>query len=484
MRSFDPRTGQPFGDEWPDTGPNELRALCTAAAAAVPYLREIGPTGRRRLLAAIAGELEDRRDELVAIADRETALGPQRLGGELTRTTFQLRFLGEVAADGGYLRTTIDHPTDSPMGPLPDLRRMMLPIGPVAVFAASNFPFAFSVPGGDTASALAAGCPVVVKTHPSHPATSAAVAAAIDHALRRLDAPGGVFATVHGVASGRDLVQHPAIKAVAFTGSNRGGRALFDLACSRPDPIPFYGELGSINPVVVTSAAAAARLTEIATGWTGSVLLGGGQFCTKPGLLLVPETDRAAFADAAAEAFAAATPPYLLNQPIRHGYQEGTARLCHAAGTTPPAADDLAGFAAAPTLHTMTLADALRKPDVLEEVFGPTGIIAGYDDLDAIARMAAAIGGTLTATVHGEPGDPQAPALIEILTEISGRVIWNGYPTGVAVSRSMQHGGPWPSSTSVRHTSVGAAAIDRFVRPVSFQSLPEELLPAPLRDHP
>jgi NADP-dependent aldehyde dehydrogenase len=482
MRSYDPRTGRPFGDEWPDTGQAELRSICDTAATAVPYLRDIGAEGRRGLLDAVAGELESRRDELVAIADRETALGPQRLGGELTRTCFQLRFLGDAVVGGDHLRVTIDPATDSPMGPLPDLRRMMVPIGPVAVFAASNFPFAFSVPGGDTASALAAGCPVVVKVHPAHPATSAAVADAIGAALGRLGAPAGVFATVSGVEAGRELVGHPAIKAVAFTGSTRGGRALFDLACSRPDPIPFYGELGSINPVVVTSAAAAARTAEIATGWTGSVLLGGGQFCTKPGLLLVPEATRAAFAEAAGAAFAAAAAPYLLNEPIHRGYQEGSAKLCRSAASAPPATDGLEGYAAAPAVHTMTLADALGKPDVLEEVFGPTGVILGYDDVDDVRRLAAAIGGSLTATVHGEPGDPQAAPLIEILAGVSGRVIWNGYPTGVAVSRSMQHGGPWPSSTSVRDTSVGSAAIDRFVRPVAFQSMPQDLLPEQLRD--
>jgi len=482
MRSVNPRTGEEFGPLWPETTAGQLDEICAAAARAAVALRRTSGQQRAGYLDAIASALEARRDELVATADAETALGSPRLPGELNRTVFQLRFLGEAAADGGYRDASVSAPTDSPMGALPDLRRSVVPIGPVAVFAASNFPFAFSVAGGDTASAIAAGCPVVVKLHPSHPGLSTMVAEILTHALADAGAPTGTFAVVNGLDTGVRLVQHPAIRAVAFTGSLAGGRALFDLACARPDPVPFYGELGSLNPVVVTTAAARARGTSIGADWVGSVTLGGGQFCTKPGLLLVPSTDADAIVDGAAAAIGAANAAVLLNGSVHARFHDGLGRLsAHTSPVAESTSDTDEGFRARPVVVRTTVSDALKSPDVLDEVFGPVGVVLEYDSLDDVAALVARLGGSLTMTVHGEDRDPDAPRLVELASGAAGRVIWNGYPTGVAVSASMQHGGPWPSSTSPRDTSVGSAAIARFVRAVSYQSLPDWLLPQELR---
>lgn len=482
MQSIDPRTAQPFGAPWPDTTGDQLEDACSAAAKAALEMRRTTPRQRAGMLEHLAAALEERRTELVALADRETALGLQRLNGELTRTVFQLRFLAEAVTTGRHHDTTVCPPTDSPMGPLPDLRRSVVPLGPVAVFAASNFPFAFSVSGGDTASAIAAGCPVVVKTHPAHPGLSAAVAAAFGEALDRAGAPAGTFAAVRGLDTGIRLVQHPAISAVAFTGSLEGGRALFDLACARPDPIPFYGELGSMNPVIVTPTAARKRGADIGTGWVGSITLGGGQFCTKPGLLLVPSADADHIADAVAGGIAAAAPPVLLNEPTHHRFRVGVEHLTgHTTVVARSGGDASTGFSARPTVLRTSARAALDSPDLLTEVFGPVGVLLEYDTLTEVEELLNRLGGTLTATIHGEDGDKDAPALVELAAGIAGRIIWNGYPTGVAVSAAMQHGGPWPSSTSPRDTSVGTASIARFTRAVSYQNMPEPLLPEELR---
>jgi NADP-dependent aldehyde dehydrogenase len=482
MHSIDPRTAQPFGASWPDTTADELDAICAAAAKAATSMRRKTTRERADMLEHMAAALEERRSDLVALADAETALGEPRLNGELTRTAFQLRFLAEAILSGDHHRATISPPTDSPMGPLPDLRRSVVPLGPIAVFAASNFPFAFSVPGGDTAAAIAAGCPVVVKVHPSHPALSAAVASALTDALDRAGAPAGTFAAVSGVETGARLVQHRAIAAVAFTGSLQGGRALFDLACARPDPIPFYGELGSLNPVVVTPAAARARGAGIGADWVASVTLGGGQFCTKPGLLLVPADGAAPVIEAIGTAVGSTPAAVLLNEPTHRRFGSGVERLTeHTTLVASSAADASTGFSASPVVVRTTVAAALQAPGVLDEIFGPVGIVLEYATLAEVDELLDHLGGTLTATIQGEDRDPDAPALVELAAGVAGRVIWNGYPTGVAVSPSMQHGGPWPASTAPRDTSVGTASIERFVRPVSYQNLPEPLRPPELR---
>jgi NADP-dependent aldehyde dehydrogenase len=482
VRSVDPRTGEPFGNPWQDTTSEQLDAVCDAAARAAGTLRRTTGDQRAGWLDAVGDALEAARAELVALADRESGLGEVRLNGELTRTIFQLRFLGEAARSGEHLGVTVSPATDSPMGPLPDLRRTAVPIGPVAVFAASNFPFAFSVAGGDSASALAAGCPVVVKIHPSHPALSMAVAEIVRSALASAGAPEGSFAAVTGMDTGAELVRHPAIRAVAFTGSLQGGRALLELTNARPDPIPFYGELGSLNPLIVTPAAARARGESIGRGWIGSLTLGGGQFCTKPGLLLVP-AGAASVVEAATEEIEGAPTPVLLNGSIRDRYESGVRELeSMATPLATSASRDGGGFAVRPVIVRATVAEALASPGMLEEVFGPAGVVLEYSSVDEVEALLDHVAGSLTVTVHGEDDDADASTMVALATGVGGRVIWNGYPTGVAVSASMHHGGPWPSSTSARDTSVGSAAIARFVRPVSYQSLPAHLLPAELRD--
>jgi NADP-dependent aldehyde dehydrogenase len=442
---------------------------------------------RAALLRAIAGALEEARDELVALADEETGLGPVRLGGELTRAQTQLEMFADVVDEGSFLQAVIDHA--DPDAARPDLRRMLVPIGPVAVFAASNFPFAFSVVGGDTASALAAGCPVIVKAHPGHPGLSARCGELIAAVVAHRGAPAGTFALVFGVDAGRDLVRHPAIAAVGFTGSVPGGRALFDLAQSRPEPIPFYGELGSLNPTVVTPGALAERGEAIATGFVASYTLGSGQFCTKPGLLFLPAGH--GLTDTLAGQVGATTVGPLLNVRIRDGYTRGVAGLAAAPGVRPVVTEAAAsaastvdgnGYGVVPTLFAVP-AGALTGA-LLEECFGPTALVVEYGSTAELTAALDVVPGSLTATLHADA--VTEPDLIRaLLAQVSakaGRVVWDGWPTGVAVTAAQQHGGPWPASTAVRTTSVGTAAVDRFLRPVAYQNLPDALLPPALQE--
>ncbi|HEX5829032.1 MAG TPA: aldehyde dehydrogenase (NADP(+)) [Candidatus Limnocylindrales bacterium] len=488
VRSVDPRTGLVVEDVAPESSPADVDAAVRAALAAAPGLAALGIEGRARLLEAMADALDAEREPLVELADRETALGRPRLPGELNRTIYQLRFFAGVIRDGAHLEVIVDPAHDSPMGPLADVRRYLVPVGPIAMFGASNFPFAFSVAGGDTAAAIAAGCPVVAKAHSSHPALSAAVAALLRRAVAAAGAPEGTIGLVFGRAAGNALVQHPGIRAVAFTGSTAGGRALFDLACARPDPIPFYGELGSLNPLTVTPAAAAERGAEIAEGWVGSFTLGTGQFCTKPGLALVPAgPDGDAFRDAAVAKAASVGVSWMLNGSMQHAYHEGLASMAGVAGTHVYAGtlpDDARGFAVTPSLVETTTA-ALRDEDspLLAECFGPVAVLARYHDeadlLETLGRME----GSLTAAVHIGAGETELPPkVLAAASGFAGRVLVNGYPTGVAVNWSMMHGGPWPASTNAGHTSVGATSIRRFLRPVAFQNVPDALLPAELQD--
>jgi NADP-dependent aldehyde dehydrogenase len=435
------------------------------------WLEGLGRDGRADLLTSIAAELEKAGDDIVTTADQETSLGEDRLRGELARTTHQLSFLGEVIRDGGYLEVTIDHGD----GSRPDLRRMLVPIGPVAVFGASNFPLAFSVPGGDTASALAAGCPVIVKAHPAHPRTSERCAEAIRNALT--DAPSGVFALVHGVEAGAALVRDPRIRAVGFTGSLAGGRALFDIAAARPDPIPFYGELGSVNPLLVTAAAAAERAADIGTGIARSVLLGQGQFCTKPGLILLPAGADQVVA-ALLESVASAAPGRMLTDGIRDAFLAGTATVAALPGVE-------VLHAAGPVV-VRTRAARLLEDDAAplrEEHFGPFAVIAEYDTADDVRDVLAALPPALTGTVQSAgPDDPGLPHALALLRDRAGRIVVDGYPTGVAVTWAMHHGGPYPASTAAGETSVGAASVRRWLRPVTYQSTPQHLLPPELTD--
>jgi NADP-dependent aldehyde dehydrogenase len=482
--SIDPRTGETVEVVAQETTTAEVDQLCAAALAAGPALEGMGRDGRAALLNALADALEARREDVVAVADRESGLGATRLNGELTRTTYQLRLFAEVISEGSYLEATIDHPGDTPMGPRPDLRRMLLPIGPVAVFGASNFPLAFSVPGGDTASALAAGCPVIVKAHGSHPATSQLVFDVLADAARAAGAPDGTLGIVHGVQAGAELVAHPAIRAVGFTGSVNGGKALLTIIESRPDPIPFFGELSSLNPVVVTPAAAAERAGDIATGLVGSFTLGGGQFCTKPGLVFVPAgAEGDAVVDGMAEAISGVAAPVLLNEGIAASYDRISAQLAAAPGVAKLAEGgrpEGGGFRATPLLLTTTAADLPAQ--VTEECFGPVAVVARYDGEKALFAALQAMPSSLTATVLRGGGETDLPlAVSEELRGRAGRLVYDAYPTGVAVSWAQHHGGPWPSTNS-QHTSVGTSAIRRFLRPVTWQGAPAEVLPAELTD--
>ncbi|MBW9109081.1 aldehyde dehydrogenase (NADP(+)) [Microbacterium ureisolvens] len=462
------------------TTPTELEALARAAAAAAPIWRATDAATRASWLRAAADALDANIDELVAVADEETRLGQTRLRGEVGRTTGQLRLFASVVEEGSYLELTVDDADASATPPRPELRRMLTGVGPVAVFSASNFPFAFSVAGGDTASAFAAGNPVIVKAHSGHPRLSERTAAIVAAALAEAGAPEGSLALVEGREAGNALVQHPSIQAAGFTGSLGGGRALFDLASSRPDPIPFYGELGSVNPVVITPAAVAARGEMLAQGLVGSYTLGVGQFCTKPGVVFVP--DGSGFEELVAGFAAGAAGGPLLTDRITAAFPSGIEHL-EADPSVSVVARGLpaeAGSAQPVVLATDAAAVATRPETLLEECFGPVTLLVRYSADEELHAALEAVPGSLTATLHSEPGDAVA-AVLEVLTRKAGRVLFAGWPTGVAVTWSQHHGGPWPATTSL-HTSVGATAIRRFLRPVVFQDAPQALLPDVLRD--
>ncbi len=492
LQGFDPRTGDPYGEPVPPTAPEEVDRLVAASVAAFDWLEQQDLATRGRLLRVLAGALRDAADELVPVAESETALPTARLTGELARTVAQLELMADAVESGDLLDVTIDEPNAEAVPPHGDLRRLLVPLGPVAVFAASNFPFAFSVPGGDTASALAAGCSVVVKAHPSHPGLSVLTARVLRDALAAEGAPEGLLSVVAGNDAGVALVQHPSIKAVGFTGSTHGGRALMEMAAARPEPIPFYGELGSINPVVVTEAAAAARGEEVATGLVGSYLLGSGQFCTKPGIVLVPAGS--GLEERIVEAASGAPAPApLLNERIAASYRSGVEALGSIEGVDvllQPRGVELRGFAVEAGLVGASVDTFLEHQHVLaEECFGPVTVLVRWRTQEELTRVLDALPGALTGTVQGaveaEAGDPTASLALAHLQRRCGRVLYNGWPTGVAVTWSQTHGGPWPSTTSALHTSVGVTAVRRFQRPVTFQDTPDSLLPAALRrDNP
>lgn len=466
----------------PPTTETELESALSAADRAAAPLAALRPAERARLLEAVADALDAAADELVPVAQAETHLAEGRLRGELQRTTFQLRLFSEVLRDGAYLDARIDHADPEwPMGaPRPDLRRVRIPLGPVVVFAASNFPFAFSVAGGDTASALAAGCPVLLKAHSGHLQLSKLTAEVVASALAGASAPEGTFALLVGTAAGSAALKDPRVRAGSFTGSIPGGRALFDIATSRPEPIPFYGELGSNNPVFVTRAAAADRAEEIAAAFVSSFTLGGGQFCTKPGTLFVPAGS--GLLEALRRVALPGAAP-LLNERIQSGYVEvlgaleRNPRLTVLAQSSSPFADP-----PTPTLLLTTAADMLAEPHTLQtECFGPTAVVVEYDDETQLVPLAESFEGQLTATIQGTETCDVA-GLVEALSRKAGRVLWNQWPTGVSVTYAQQHGGPYPATTAVNSTSVGTAAIERFLRPVAYQGFPQHLLPEALRD--
>ena len=459
---------------------------CAAAEAAVPAFAATSRETRARFLDAIADEIEARGDAITEIGTQETGLPAARLQGERGRTTGQLRLFASHIRAGDYLDRRHDAalPDRQPL-PRPDLKMVQRPIGPVAVFGASNFPLAFSVAGGDTASALAAGCPVVVKGHSAHPGTGEIVAQAIEAAIKSCNLPAGVFSLVQGGKRdvGEALVQHPAIRAVGFTGSLGGGRALFNLCAQRPDPIPFFGELGSVNPMFLLPAALSARGEALAKGWAASLTMGAGQFCTNPGIAVVgagPAGD--AFVKAAAEALEQVAPQVMLTDGIARAYQDGKARFDGRNTVQPVLVTDSEGRTAAPNLYETDAASYLQDHALGEEVFGPLGLVVRVSGADEMETLAKGFEGQLTATIHMDDGDIDlARRLLPVLEQKAGRVLANGFPTGVEVADSMVHGGPYPASTNFGATSVGTMSIRRFLRPVCFQNLPEALLPEDLR---
>ena len=480
-------TGEPLAPAFTEATAEEVDQAARAAAAAAGAFAA-APLGQRAgLLEAIADALEARADAFVERAGAETGLPEPRIRGELARTTGQLRLFAGVVREGAFLGIRIDHgDPDRQPAPKPDLRQRNIPLGPVAVFGASNFPLAFSVCGGDTASALAAGCPVVVKAHPAHPGTSALAAEAVVAAIAASDLPAGLFSMLQGEAHalGAALVQHPAIAAVAFTGSQRGGLALQRLAANRACPIPVHAEMGSVNPLFILPGALADRPAAIATGLAGSVTLGCGQFCTKPGLIVVrPDTGFEAFRAALAGAIAAMPPSVMLHSGILSAYTTAAERLAAAEGVETLATGEAADHRAQAMAFITDAATLRHNPALAEEVFGPAVLIVTLDDDTPFTAMADTLEGQLTASVHArdaELGDYSA--LIERLEQRAGRVLFNGFPTGVEVGEAMVLVWNDPATTESRTTSVGTRAIERFLRPVARQDMPADALPPALRD--
>jgi NADP-dependent aldehyde dehydrogenase len=436
---------------------------------------------RADFLNAIADEIETRGEQITEIGTQETGLPEARLNGERGRTTGQLRLFATHILAGDYLDERHDEalPDRTPI-PRSDLEMVQRPIGPVAVFGASNFPLAFSTAGGDTASALAAGCPVVVKGHSAHPGTAEIIAEAIHAAIKICGMHSGVFSLIQGGKRdvGTALVQHPLINAVGFTGSLGGGRALFDLCAQRSNPIPFFGELGSINPMFLLPSALADRGVDIGTGWAGSLTMGAGQFCTNPGVAVVidgPDAD--AFAQAATQSLSAINSQTMLTDGIAQAYREGRDRVSGSAGVIELLTSTCDMRHATPYLYQTTGQAWLANEELGEEVFGPLGLIVRVKDQNEMGQVARSLKGQLTCTLHMDSADTSvAQDLMPVLERKAGRILANGFPTGVEVSDAMVHGGPYPASTNFGATSVGTLAIRRFLRPVCYQDIPTELI--------
>lgn len=487
---INPANGSALPGEFHIATSSEVAKATASAATAFATFSKCSGVRRAELLQRIAALLEVHAAEIVACGQLETALPQPRLQGELARTCFQLRSYGEAAATGLCAGARIDHadPKRQPQ-PKPDLRSMLIPLGPVAVFGASNFPLAYSVAGGDTASALAAGCPVVFKAHPAHPGTSELVGKLVTQAVKEIGAPPGTFSLLFdaGHEVGTALVKDPHIKAVGFTGSHRGGRALADLAAARPEPIPVYAEMGSINPIFIMSSALAQRAEEIAVGLHASVTLGVGQFCTNPGLVFAQNgTGTQAFVGKLQNLMSATPAGTMLTSGISQSYRKGVQKFSQTPGVqllTPATVSETHachGIAALLVTDAKTFRDNRHLTD---EIFGPATLVVTCDDVQQMSMLAQSLEGQLTASLHATSEDlAQHHELLDVLTKRSGRVVFNGFPTGVEVAHAMTHGGPYPATSDGRSTSVGSRAIERFLRPVSYQNLPDAALPAELRE--
>lgn len=480
LQSYSARTGTPYGAPLRASAGADVDAACDAARAAFSTWASSTGAQRAALLRGLAEALEVQREELVAVADEETALGPVRLNGELDRTAFQLRRFADLA-EHGVPFACVDDPAvpGPPPAGHPAMIRMSVPLGPVAMFSASNFPFAFSVLGGDTASALAAGCPVVVKAHSGHLQLSGRVHALAQDVLRRLELPAGLIGMVQGAGSevGVRLVRHPAIAAGAFTGSTRGGAALQAEASARPRPIPFYGELGSINPVVALPGALATGGTALAQTLAASIASGTGQFCTSPGVIvLIDEPASKDFVTQLATALRNQQLHPMLTSGMRRAFDSGVAGLVDA-GVSAFLHEASDGIAPRPFLAEVDAAKFIANEHLRDEVFGPASLVVRAKSLAQAIDVLDAVGGSLTVTLWGvETENEETRRLVSAAQRIAGRVLFTGVPTGVAVTAAQQHGGPWPSSTQPMTTSVGDAALSRFLRPVALQDAPSWLL--------
>jgi 2,5-dioxopentanoate dehydrogenase len=491
FRAFNPASGEKLETPFYSASSADVDRAAQLAADAFPVFSQLKPARKAGFLKGIASEIEANADQIIERAQAESALPVPRLKSETWRTIGQLRLFASVVEEGSWVMARIDH-ADPQRKPLakPDVRSMWHAIGPVVVFGASNFPLAFSVAGGDTASAFAAGNPVIVKAHPAHPATSELVGRAIRKSVRALDLPEGVFSLLFdsGNTIGAAMVGHPLVKAAGFTGSTVAGRALMNLAASRPDPIPFYGEMGSTNPLFILPGALAERGKDIASQLHGSFTLGAGQFCTKPGLVFVPESDTTAnfFAEFQAKVSQSPNLP-LLTSGIRSAYLRESEKRKSSAGVAviaegAKAASEASFFASVQAFET-DVPTLLANENLSAELFGPSTLLIRYSHREQILQAARNLSGHLTATILGTDDDLREFAdLIQILRGKVGRIVFNGYPTGVEVCHAMIHGGPYPASTDSRTTSVGTQAIYRFARPLCYQDFPDAVLPDELKN--
>jgi 2,5-dioxopentanoate dehydrogenase len=483
FRGFHPVDGRELDPPYLSATPDDVERAVSAAVTAAPIYAAISGRERGKFLRRIADGIDAAAAELIERAHAETALHRPRLTGEVARTSNQLRLFATVVEEGSWVMARIDTADPARTPPKPDVRSMLRPLGPTVVFGASNFPLAFSVCGGDTASAFAAGNPVIVKAHPAHPATSEIAGRIVDETVRASGLPGGVFSLLFdkGHEVGSALVSHPEVRAVGFTGSFRGGRALMDLAAKRKEPIPVYAEMGSTNPIFVLPGALAQRGEELATGLHGSYTLGGGQFCTKPGLVFAQREQSTAFAEKLRLLTQGGPAFSLLTGGIASVYKQGVAKRAKLQTTTGAAPGG--GFGAQTALLETAFDAFDADPSLSEEVFGPTTLLVHCDSPSDLLNAARSLEGHLTATILGTEEDlKQNAELLQILETKVGRVIFNSFPTGVEVCHAMVHGGPYPATSDGRSTSVGSQAIFRFVRLVAYQGLPQAALPTALQD--
>lgn len=476
IRSVNPRTGEEFGPIFESTSQSEIDSIIDGAVASFRVWSHTAPKERARVLNRLAESLDSNLDALVAIADLETGLGVGRLTGEVARTTFQIRTFANALADNELVGSTLDPAVEAPLPQgHPKFLRTMCAIGPVAIFGASNFPFAFSVLGGDTASALAAGCSVVIKAHPSHPQTSQLTFDIAAESLIAAGAPTNLIGLGHGFQFGKMVITDPRITAGAFTGSRAGGRALFDMAQSRDIPIPFYGELGSVNPVVVTASGVLDRSIFVGA-YLDSLLLGNGQFCTNPSLLFIPE-DEHFLAELKSQLRHRQAQPFL-SQATKNLHDTNREKLAESLGSTDYLGKDTEsiGFYSRAEVFVIPASFATSRSQALHiECFGPTGIVIAYASIKEVMEILSTLDGALVGSLFSSINDESNVQIVSALASICGRIAFNSWPTGVAVTGGQHHGGPYPASTSPLHTSVGINSIARFLRPVTFQGLPDEL---------